>query len=453
MTSTVSVISTNKKPKAFLHSKAAEAKRHERKTPNLGDKVFSALPFSMRDILAATSISAGLSQIFQEFNYAFVPKATNALAIRKSWLMVAYEFMLEFPEYLGLYLIPTFFAAIFARSMAGHLKIPNWRLLGEPTWKLEKHLGKEYEVGDSKTLINRELLDKLSFTKFMTFLLAAGTGCAAQVVATAPRAILAKQLFHTDNFYVISGLNVDDSEITGSEESQMAENQAKKNLIASIAYVLLSTPLIAGLTMALGNKIGPQAGKTFTRLSKHFSMDSKFGISKTLTFFNLAIAPYAYTSVAFNQAEKSENIARLIYLALPEVLFLKQIIESILAGIVGFTMGAGNILVSPKTAFEEAKRGERDFFYWSLIDKDHISNLEKVKAMTPEKREKLIGRVHFMERWVVYGMAMLLGFAINWINFLNTKKLDEEEHERYQKQHTNPSDGRFTTRGLTAIGA
>ncbi|MDJ0625359.1 MAG: hypothetical protein QNJ31_03225 [Candidatus Caenarcaniphilales bacterium] len=380
---------------------------------------------SFKEFMLATSLSAGLSQIFQEFNYAFIPKAVNALAIRHSWSMVVYEFLLEASEYLGLFLFPTGVAALFSKWCGKRLEIPNWRLIGEKTWKLEKSLNKEYSIDGFKTKIDKQLLNKVSFAKFMTFLAAAGSGAAAQIIATAPRALLAKTLFHTDNFYVISGLPVPDGEVEGSKESKKAEKNAWKNLIGGFLYIAFSIPILMSLTNKFGNKL--REGKTFNRLSKHFDMDPKFGISKTLTAFILAFSPYAYLSVAFNKAEKLENAYRLIFLAIPEVIFFKQMIGNGLSWLTGQLMGVGNILMPVRDAIKEAKEGKRDCLYWSLVKDDHIKSLEKYKKLDKSRQEKVLKTVNFMNEWAVYGMAMAFGFFINWINYLRTKKMDEAE--------------------------
>jgi hypothetical protein len=271
----------------------------------------------------------------------------------------------------------------------------------------------------------------------MTFMAAASSGAAAQIIATAPRALLAKALFHTDNFYAISGLPVPENETEGSEESQKAEKTALKNLIGSLAFLGLFIPLLMLFTSKNAKNLKHEA--TYKSLSKHFDMGSKFGISKTLTAIVLAFSPYAYLSVAFNKAEKLENAYRLIFLAIPEVIFFKQMIGTALGWVTGQLMGVGNILMPIKDAVQEAKEGKRDFLYWSLIKDEHIQSLEKFKKLNKIKQEKILKTVNFMNEWAVYGMAMGFGFFINWINYLRTKQMDETESSIIKNKQMNQS--------------
>ena len=435
-------------------------KLHSLKTfaSGLGNNLVKALPAPISEVVQSSSVGAGLSQIAQEFLFMFVPKTSGSLFIRHSGLMVAYEMLLELVEYVGLYLLPTFLAASLASFwMKRTLKLPDFRLLGEPYWKLEKNLNKEYSVGKFKGVIDRKLLNKLALGKLLTFVAAAGAGCATQVMAPLPRVLFAKQLFNTDNFFAISGLQVAEEELKGSEESERAIKQGWKNLWASSAYLFLSIPAIMGLSHFLGKRMSNDAPKWLNRAAKHFDMGEKFGISKMCTTFNLAVAPWAYMSVSFNEAERLENRDCLLLFAIPEVLFFKQLMGNLLCWLGGLASGAGNILMNPKTALNEFKEGKRELFDLSLVNKEHILSLQKVKAMSPEKQEKLLKTVELMDHKVVYGMALVCGFLLNWLNYLRTAHMHNQqmkEDEEYDDDRFEPSNSASNnivpfSRGLT----
>lgn len=395
----------------------------------IGSGVVGSLPMPLQEVVSASSLGPGMSQIAQEFLFMFVPKASSSLFIRHSWLMVGYEFLLEFGEYLGLYLLPTFVAsALAAFWMKNALKLPSFRLLGEPMWKLEKSLNKEYSIGNFKGVIDKDLLSRLSFGKLMTFIAGAGAGCAAQVMAPLPRVLFAKQLFNTDNFFAISGLDVPEEDLKGSDESEKAIEQGWNNLKGSSLYLLLSIPAVMAITGFFGSRINhSNSPKWMNRAAKHFDMGERFGISKMCTAFNLAISPWAYMSVSFNEAEKLENRDRLLLFAIPEVLLFKQLMGNLLSWVSGLALGAGNVLMHPKAAINELKEGRREFFDLGLVSKDHILSLDKVKAMSEGKREKLLKTLDLMEHKVVYGMALVCGFLLNWLNYLRTAHMHNEE--------------------------
>ncbi|MDJ0625360.1 MAG: hypothetical protein QNJ31_03230 [Candidatus Caenarcaniphilales bacterium] len=390
---------------------------------------------SLKDLFKSMNLGPGISLSFQEFMYVFIPKTVSAILINHSWLKAIYEFLLDLPETVGMYILSAPIGGTFGFWASKQLKLPSFKLLGEPMWKLRKNLHGVHQIGEEKYKINQEVLSKVAFGKLASFIVAAGSIVVAQIMATLPRVFMAKDIFHTNNFYAISGLYVKPEDMEDSQNAKKATNKAKHNFWGSLLYFIASIPIMMGLTSMLGKHISRTKPKWIEKLSTHVDLGPRFSLSKMLAITGLAAAPYAYMSVSLNPAEKLENRDRLLFLAIPEVLFLKQVAGNILSLITGYLMGAGNVWMPMSKWKEEVKEGKREFLNLGLIDNDYISKLPKVQAMKPKQRERLMRNIGFMNHWVVYAVACGLGFLVNWCNFQRTEKMDEADERKESSSH------------------
>jgi hypothetical protein len=425
---------------------------------NLSGAASGALPGTAQELLHASSLGPGIKQILQEFFMQFIPKATLSAFIRPA--MISYEILLEAPEYGLLYLLPPFVAVACAKAMKDMLGLPHFELLGQPLHKLKKNIGQEISIGSfkpAKVKIDNALISRISFGRFMLFLVAAGAGIAGQLIATAPRVLLIKnftKIFNkntggTDNFYAISGLDVPECQKQGGEEAKEATRHAKENLWWGISYLLFSVPALLGLTKLFAKRIGPNG--RFNRISEVFTLDQKFGVSKIMTLFNLVIAPWAYARTALNKAGMAEDLNRLILFSIPAVLFFQQLAGNFLTWMGAKSLslkasGKDGVVSSWKDYGRELREGKREALNLGLIDLhksgnqfsgriERLPQIQELKLKDPALYRRALGRLHFLNEWGVYIVALGWGLSLNWLNFLNTVKRHDGEMVTYASRN------------------
>lgn len=427
--------------------------------------MMAVLPLGLLEGLLASDFKEGLLQSLQEILIQLLPRGgINALVVRRSWPMFADECFLEIAEYLAMYILPTVFATMASHPISRALKLPHYELLGKRMYGLEKDLGKTFEVGTIRPInvhLDRPLLNKLAFGKLMTFLVAASVCGGCELMVPALRVVLTNQIFKTNNFYEISGLNVSDDSHNDGEE---ALNQAKQNIRNAVLFMGLAIPTLLGLTFALAGGASGKGSQGLYKYSKILDLSNKFGLSKVLISVGMAVSVYSYLSVTRNEAEYKEILDRVFKFAMPCVLFYKQIAGNILAFATGLMSGLGNILSPLKTYFNEAwgkEKGKRDILDFGLVDlgmseKEADKQLEfdtqtnsftermkkmeefdgkvteskkaqELKLKDPEKYRDVMKRIKFMKDKAPYWLAFGIGLIINWFNFLRTAKMHEDE--------------------------
>jgi hypothetical protein len=423
----------------FAHSKMSP------ETKKAIEGIFTAMPFSLASTVLSASFFAGLGQCLQEALLQLVPKAASGVIIRNSWMMAPYEATLEMPEWVAIYLLPTILASVFAQTMSRNnmFALPHYELMGKRMYELEKMEGKHIEIGTfnkKRVLIDKPLLSKLYTAKFMNFAMTAGICAAFELIIPAMRVLLFKQIFHTSDFYKISGLenkNGDDPN-AGSE----ALRQAQINIRNALLYMGIGTPALMGLTWALSKRDYGKlhVSQAFKSTSKLFDISNRFGLSKILIAICILFAGfYTYPSVALNKAEKLEMRDRVLFFAVPCVLFFKQIVGNILAGITAKLAGVKDALAHPSTYFNEVQVGARDIFDLGLVGlhknkegkfEGRLTELPHLKRMArenPVKHQSFLKRIYFMEHWAPYLMALVTGIGINILNFMRTIHMYDAE--------------------------
>lgn len=407
------------------------------------EKTLLTLPLPVTETFLVGSLINGLGQSLQEFLMQFLPKAGSGVVMRNTWLIAADEALVEFPQYLFAFILPTILAAILARPFAKMLDLPHFEILGTPLHELNKKLNQRHEVGTlqkREVLIDKKLIGKAAIGKLGLFAILATYSFATEVVVSALRVLGFHKLFKTSNFYTISGLTHDPDEI--DEDGEEALKQAEKNVVNGLSLMALAVPVFMGLTWALSKNKNITGSKFVESMSKVFDLSGKFGLPKTLMAVSvLSAGLYAYPSVARNEAERLEVKHRVLYFAAPTLLFFKQIAGNLLGGLTGAYHGVGNVLAPGSSYFKEVGDGSRNIFDLGLIglQKDKQGNfsgritempsLKRLKEQDPGKYQKTLKSIHFMEHWAPYWMALFVGIGINWLNYLRTAQMHASESE------------------------
>ncbi len=428
---------------------------------------FLSLPTPALNHLLGCSFALGISQMIQEFNMQFIPKALiNGVLIRQSPQLIADEAALEIPEYFVIYLLPTLIASQAGRLFASQLGVTNPHLLSHRMYELHKNINTDFETGvlaKERIHLKENLLHKTALAKLLNFALTTGVVCALEVCVPSFRTLLTQWIFKTNNFYKISGLPTTAEE---DNDGQKAVDQAWANMKGSLSFIAAFVPAILGLSWVLGKKIKNQdnfSAPKLLRLSKSLDLGEKYGLSKTFISFCMGTAIYAYLSVARNLAEFQEILGRIVLFSIPAVLFYKQALGNILSfANAKFMDIEENILSSPKTYWKEAwgtEAGKRDIFDLNLVDLkfdnktglasgrvNELASVERLKETNPVKYEKFIKRTMFLKSDAPLFAALGVGCLINLANFLVTKDLREKELA--SKKAANPSPSNKTESSL-----
>jgi hypothetical protein len=409
---------------------------------NLVNVGFAALPAALLMQLVACSFATGISQAAQEFNMQFVSKGIiNGLLIRQSPPALVDEMALEFPEYFAIYFLPTLTALAASYHFANVAKLPHNELMGMRMYDLEKQLGKSVEVGvvnKKRVLIDQLLLNRMYATKFLSFLTAGAMLGTAELFVPALRVFITKALFGTTNFYKISGLPVDDSEVNDGDQ---ALEQGKKNIILGLTLMAMLGLGLTGAATLINRRSSPMVNPFVRRMSKMFDVDNKFGLTKSLISIGMIVAIYSYTSVARNMAEVKEIINRIILFSIPAVLFYKQLFGNLSVWLFSRFSGVKGMISPVSSYFEEAwgkEHGKRDIFDLNLVDLHQnekgfdgrvteLPDILKMYREDPAKCERFLKRVTFLKGKAPIWAALIIGILINFGNFLSTKSLQEQE--------------------------
>ncbi|HEY9885746.1 MAG TPA: hypothetical protein V6C96_00655, partial [Vampirovibrionales bacterium] len=388
-------------------------------------KTLPYLPFPALGFLLGGSFANGIQQTIQEMLMQLTPKAAVNGVIRKSGIVVADETFVELAEYASLYFFPTVMAlglANFSTKIMPGLEHPE--LLGHRIYDLEKQLGKTLKVGTVKPKeikITKELINKVAFTKTLNNSLLALAVVLAEIILTSARPIITKNVFGTDNFYKISGLQIEEDQ---NNDGDPAINQAWINIKTGLTTLATLIPIFLGSQFLLSKTGLKKAGllRPFARL---VDTDSRFGISRTILFPTLIIgAGIGYITTARNLAEAKEGLFRMFFFSWPSILFFKQIIGTLAVWLHGLASGAGNVISQPlKTWWNETfgkEKGKRDIFDLGFVDlhttettnpanpfssfklsldsfEGDITGLERVQKMPKEQREQFLRRTHFIK--------------------------------------------------------
>lgn len=411
----------------------------------------AALPPLLAEMLLVGSFVNGLGQSLQEALMQLIPRAGAGMVIRKTPLIAVDESILELSQYLLSFILPTMIAVGLSHPMADLTGIPHHELLGEPVYQLTEKLNKESSFGTlnkKQIKLTPEILSKVSVGKLALFGFLAFYSFCMEFVSSGLKVIAVDKLFGTSNFYTISGLNQKTAE--NRNEGNEAVEQAWRNIQRVLIAIPLALPLFFGLAY-LGSRNSKLAKSGFiNQSSKIFDLSNHFGLPKTLMAISvLTAALFAYPSVARNEAEKLEVKYRLLFFTTPTVLFFKQVIGNLLAWLTGLAYGLGNILAPLENYFKEVKSGLRNIFDLGLVgiqkEKDNkfsgrLEGLDAVKELKERdypKYVKAMKNINFMEHWAPYWMALFVGVAVNWFNYLRTASLHEQENKHADLPATN----------------
>jgi hypothetical protein len=399
------------------------------------DKSYLRLP----EIFLVCDFANGLGQSLQEALMQLLPRAGAGMIIRKTPLIGIEETVLELAEYLLSFILLSPFAASISKPLARSVGIPHYELLGMPAYQIHEKLGQQIEVGTlnkTKVKLDKELIQRISVGKLGLFAMLAAYCFAMEFVSSSLKVISMNGLFHTCNFYTISGLT------QGNHEESLEGEEALAKAWSNLKKVFLFLPVavggLFGLTALISKSSGVRNSRSVASLARIFDMSAKFGLPKTLLAVSVLTAGFfAYPSVARNAAEKLEIKHRVIEFAAPTVLFFKQVVGNILAWLAGQAMGLGNVLSPVNSYFAEVKTGKRNIFDLGLVDLEHdkeqgfsgkITDLPKLSGKAPEVIEKQLKTIHFMAHRAPYWIALLAGIGVNWLNYLNTSRMHSEEN-------------------------
>jgi hypothetical protein len=410
------------------------------------------LPLPVAEVVLAGSLINGLIFSLQEIMMQLIPKAGSGVVMRGTWLIAADETIQEFIQYALYSFFPPLFGASMAKIIAKQFNIPHFELLGARLSGLQSNAGKTVSVGTmrpSQVPLNNKLLAKLPVAKLLLFLMTTGAFMACEVMIPSLKNLLMKHIFNTSDFYTVSGLQKIDDEYDAAPGSE-ALKQAKSNIKYALIYLLASVPAFLGLGALLGRQKNFGNSKTLNRLAHTLQLGERFDLSKILLACGVLTAGlYGYPSVARNPAERSEVTNRILFFAVPTTLFFKQIIGNILTWFASLAMGLGKYqAISPVSKyFKDIKVGARDIFDLDLVDigKDQnkqfvgglMNRLSKLRETNPAKFERAIKTMYFTNHVAPFGIALMTGVAVNFINYLNTIQSHKREHLLLQEQkHT-----------------
>lgn len=394
------------------------------------------------EIIEASSFGSGGRLIAQEFCTQGIPKI-GVLLLSGRQKLIGYEALLEGSEYLGLYLFPTLAAASGAKIISKILGLPHFSLLGKPFHELERCFKENKPINN--IYLNKGLISKCALGQLMTFILTAGAGIAAQMMATAPRVLFIKSVAGNSNFYALSGFDLSEEEKQkGEEDYRKAVKHAWQNLKWGFLGLISLIPSVFGLTYLMGSFTHKLP---LNQLAKTFMLNPKFDISKAATIFNLAIAPWVYARTALNEAAKKEDVNRLFFFSIPTLLFFQPFLENIFTLLVGKAAGIKKPLLPLKTAKEEIIAGKREILNISLCSKEHLE--KQMSHVEEHKRKKVLKRIEFLNDKGILGFALLWGIAIQIYNFLNTKHAHLQNLQSMTEDHKKYNSLRLPAFGLT----
>ncbi len=407
---------------------------------------FSTLPFGVAETVLAGGVINGLGFSLQEGLTQLVPKVGSGVLVRQSWLIGIDELIVEILQYLHYSFYPPIAGAGFSKLIAPMFDIPHFELMGQRMHDLRKNIGQELEVGTlrkKKILITPGLVNKIGVAKLLLFGLMAGTFMAGEVMLPSIKVLLMKKIFHTSDFYTISGLQSQRDEVEGS--GQAAIDTAKNNIKNAILYILTSVPFFLGLSKLLSLKKNWGNNRFINGAANVFQLGSKFDLSKALIACGVLTAGlYGYPSVARNDAETSEVRNRILRFTVPTVLFFKQFVGDLLTWVTGRALGFKNFMSSPVEWWNEVKIGRREFLELDFVGLDidrarkhssdpyigrltELPQFQKLKQENPQKYLNTLKTLHFMNHRAPYLMALFTGIGVGILNFLNTMSMHKKE--------------------------
>ncbi|MDX1920548.1 MAG: hypothetical protein SFU25_07450 [Candidatus Caenarcaniphilales bacterium] len=401
----------------------------------------SSLPPFLVEMLIVGSFINGLGQSLQEALMQLIPRAGAGMVIRKTPLIAVDESILELSEYLLAFIMPTVIAVGLSKPLMSLLNVPHYELFGQTVHELEAKQNTTFEIGTlnkAQVKLTPEILGRISVGKLAMFGFLAIYAFCMEFISAGLKVIAMDKIFGTTNFYTISGLNQKTEE--NSNEGDHALKQAWINIKRVMIALPLVLPLCFGLAYLGGKNKGFAQSKFVNQASKILDMSKNFGLPKTLLATSVLTAGlFAYPSVARNKAERLEVTHRVVYFVAPVTILFKQIIGNILAWITGMAYGLGNILAPIDNYFSEVKSGERNIFDLGLVgihagkDGNYSGRLEKLSSVRELKEKdlnkytKVMKSISFMEHWAPYWMALVVGIGINWLNYLRTSLLHQQE--------------------------
>jgi hypothetical protein len=364
------------------------------------------------------------------------------------------ETIAEVLEYVAVYFLPTLAAVSFIGRLIGRTVGTNYEFLGQPMHLYEKNLGKLGKVGrvrDKFINIDEKTLAKIGLGKTMLFATVT-TFCSAISFATPSiRTFVTNWACNINNYSELLGFENNLPEDQNFDPLKNAANIIQKSL--SIAF--LSIPAFVGLTWILNKNLNePFLQKFFRRTARHFDLDSPFGLSRSFVAPTIMSVAFGYFFGSRGDSERIETWNRSVLYAAPAVIFYKQLVVNVLTFFASLPFGITKDL--PKlfsTIRQQIKGGERDPLNWHLISdfkkneakyKGLITESPSIKSLSESRKKTFYGLLSVIKN-SPYVLAPLVGFLVNWHNFLKIF----EQHQEGQVQGRST----FAFNGLTSVSA
>lgn len=417
--------------------------------PKFLHKPISKLPIKTLAPLLSINLGESLLQILQEFSIQFTPRAIiNGVAIRNSPYVILDEAAVEIPEYLALYIGPAVLGLGLAlASQALDKNIPHFELLGSNLYELEKQIGKKISTGTVKPIeinkFTRQQYNKIAFNKFFNNIAVVLACIGAEIAAVSSRPAIIDKLLDKNNFYEISGLEIDPDE---ADDGELGVKQSYRNLKYGLASIPISLGLVLG-AKGLTSKLGFENKAIWGKIGKRFDLGKKFSLSRTPLALMMVAPIFAYATTARNKAEAIENLFRITAFSIPAILFFKQFVGTLSVYTLGKIHGLGNIIGNPFKIWHKEvigkDGGKRDPLDFSFGDINKSSNNEysgdiakivnkKIEAgkLTKKKGKSILKQIHWSKNYAgPYIFALPTGLLVALYNFRNTQKLHNQQNQ------------------------
>ncbi|MDJ0626489.1 MAG: hypothetical protein QNJ31_09025 [Candidatus Caenarcaniphilales bacterium] len=370
-------------------------------------------------------------------------------------LMVALdESVVELLEYLGVYFLPTLLATSFASRAFGKITGVDFEMLGHPTHKYMKALGKDVSIGsvrEKRFKMNNRLLSKIALGKVMLYALSTVFCSAITFTIPSIRTLIIEKLLGISDYSKLLGYKQKLNKDQDFDPVQNAKNIIKNGL--SIAFA--SIPIFLGATWLLNKHIQrPGFQKFFKKASMHFDLDENFGLSRTFVAPTIMITALGYIAGSRDSAERLETFNRAFLWAAPAVIFYKQVITSFFAGISSIFFGVKDIGKLYPQMLKKMKKGERDFLEWNLL-KDFkfdpktkqysgmITELNGFKKLEANKKLGFLKTMRFINWWVPYLFALFVGAAVNLHNLQKIWELHQNDKKTPDEKTSHQNDDQY----------